>query len=198
MFFENDNLKNIIKNYFSHELQEMKKNKLRVAGLAVCFLCATVFYFDNGEENIEVDDSEKISEEKKIVEVKQTAPQNSDEKIKIVLGANSSRFSIRDPFENLHAPQKTPDKKFFPTSVNPPDKKIFPQNSPAENPKPKEIFILTGTAINEKNKLALVKKLNSNENFIFSVGDTLDGKKISDITDEFILFDNGEKLGIGE
>ena len=62
-------------------------------------------------------------------------------------------------------------------------------------------FILTGTAINFDEKSAIIKKVSPTQdkntpevNLIVSVGDSLDGHQIVDITPSAVIFDDGQKI----
>ena len=66
---------------------------------------------------------------------------------------------------------------------------------------PEKEFILTGTAINFNQKSAIVQKISTaqgknvrEENLIVSVGDSLEGHKIVDITPSAVIFDDGRKI----
>ena len=69
---------------------------------------------------------------------------------------------------------------------------------PAEIPAPKlpeEKIILRGIALGEV-KTALIEKVVSGkiETLFLRVGDSVGGKKILDITDDFVILENDEKL----
>lgn len=71
----------------------------------------------------------------------------------------------------------------------------------AENITPATEFVLTGTAINSDKKVAVVKKISASqgknereENMLLVVGDVLDGRKIVNITEDSIIFDDGNNI----
>ena len=196
------NFEGLFQNFFQGEIKEIQEHKLRIVGFAVCLILVIIFSFDGNAEKIDVSETdekiltENISGDIKNVEVKEVYQSTPNEKIKIVQGANSDELSVRDPFES------PPQKKSVPSMPEPAEQKIFTPPAIVSAEKifvpEQESFVLIGTAISGKNKFALIKKSGAKESLFFSVGDSLDGKKISDITDDFILFSNGEKLFIGE
>lgn len=71
----------------------------------------------------------------------------------------------------------------------------------AENINPAAEFVLTGTAINSDKKAAVVKKISTSqgknereENMLLVVGDVLDGRQVVDITEDSIVFDDGNNI----
>ena len=57
---------------------------------------------------------------------------------------------------------------------------------------PKENFILIGTAISGENKTAMF--LRGSETLFLTVGEEIGGQKISDITPDFVTFENGGRV----
>ena len=197
----NLNFEGSFQNFFKREIKEVQEHKLRIVGFAVCLILVIIFSFDGEAEKIDVGETnekilaENISNDTKNVEVKEVYQSTPNEKIKIVQGANSDKLSVRDPFESPpqpvpSMPEQAEQKIFTPPAIVPPAENFFVPEQ--------ESFVLIGTAISGKNKFALIKKSGVKESLFFSVGDSLNGKEISDITDDFILFSNGEKLFIGE
>lgn len=197
------------KNFWQKDLNELKENPLRFGGLLICFIALVILFFsdDGGGEQINtsknpapVETVEKpatVANDTKIITVKNAKNSNADKNITVVLGANSENAVVHDPF-------KIPQKEKFDT---PPPAEI-PTVQPAiippvaqEPPKLSEKFILRGTAIVGYNKSALIQIISNDknsaaENLILEIGDTLGGKKIIDISQDFLTFDDGEILFI--
>ena len=198
-----------LKNFWQKDLNELKENPLRFGGLLICFIAAVMLFFsdDGGGEQINISENpapaetvEKpatVANNTKIITVKNAKNSSADKNITVVLGANSEEIIVHDPFK---IPQKekidTPPPVEIPT-VQP---AIIPPVA-QEPPKPSEKFILRGTAIVGDNKSALIQiisndKNSSAENLILEIGDTLGGKTIIDISQDFLTFDDGEILFI--
>ena len=127
--------------------------------------------------------------------------------IKAVIGANADEIYIYDPFKN---PNPAPEKKVDPPKVEVPVKAEEKTSKPVEpviviqpapevpaTPKPPEVkFVLHGTALGE-NKVALVQKISEGkvlEILFLKIGDKLNGKKIADIAEKFLTFDDGSSM----
>ena len=112
--------------------------------------------------------------------------------------------------ENVVIPQQVP---IIPPQLSPiPDQTLDLPPIPSVTPiitevatepvkLPEKEFILTGTAINFNQKSAIVQKISTaqgknvrEENLIVSVGDSLEGHKIVDITPSAVIFDDGRKI----
>ena len=112
--------------------------------------------------------------------------------------------------ENVVIPQQVP---IIPPQLSPiPDQTLDLPPIPSVTPiitevatepvkLPEKEFILTGTAINFNQKSAIVQKISTaqgknvrEENLIVSVGDSLEGHKIVDITPSSVIFDDGRKI----
>lgn len=196
-------IKSKLKSILAEDLKEIRENKIRFAALVICLGAVLIFsfadFFDSDEE-IDLNESKIVVDEEMKVDEKNIPAKNfyiaSDEDIIPVIGANSDALFVRDPFKGAKKNKPVPTKKFLPP-VTPPN---IP---PVANTNPNEKFILVGTAIGE-NKTALVKKFSSSSdknsvgaNLILSVGDTLQGKTVTDITAEFLQFADGSRLYIG-
>ena len=178
-----------MKEFFKSQLDEISQNKLRI-GLLTLILIGTLIYastdFETGEE-IELDETAKDLSAK-------TVAVNS-EKVKSVIGASNEEFYIYDPFHNP-AP---PDEKV--EEILPPVEPVIivqPVEKVEEVPKPpEEKFILKAVALSE-NKTALVEKISEGnvETIFVKIGDTIGGKKISDIDADFIKFDDNSIMTI--
>ena len=98
---------------------------------------------------------------------------------------------VSDPFagEEKPKPKQQPPKSF----VEPvPQIVIQPLPQPVEQPKPQEKIILTGTAISGENKTAMF--LRDKETLFLTVGEEIGGKKILDISVDFVMFEDGQKV----
>ena len=175
--------------FFKNELNEMKKNKVRVFSVTLCFLFAVTFaiwnFFDTGEE-IDISD-EKISDKKN------SDDEVADEKIKVARGANSDILFVQNPFaieveEEIEIPQ-VQEKIVEPIKVE--------ETPPQEiSPPVEENFYLLGTAVTAEEKFALLQITtnSSTENFFATIGDIVNGRRISDISADSLTFDDGTKI----
>ena len=185
--------------FWRDNLKEIQENKIRFAAVLICFVFVVILFFsdDSGEEIIlaenpaPVEFSENIGAGTKIIAVKNSATSNLGENVKVVIGANSEDLFVHDPFK---IPPKEKVKPVeIPTEITPPPVAQIPTL-------PNEKFILRGTAIIGKNKSALVQKISGNdkneENLILEIGDTINGKKIFDISTDSLILEDGETLYI--
>ena len=183
-----DELKEILR----RELDELKQNKIRVGALAACAIVLLIFAItddtSDGEEII-LEESPPVTKD---LPVKILPVPKSPDGVKIVLGANADRIFIGDPFASeeeskiLPPPQPTPPLPKIPaptTSTIPPQSRIESK---------KEKFVLTGTAISGENKIAMF--LRGNETLFLTIGEEIGGRKISDITPDFVTFEDGTKV----
>jgi len=213
-----------LKKFFEREREEIEKHKVRI-GIAIFFALATIIFavsdFGENAETISVETSqveENISAEKnsdkkipdkKIPDKKISAVEkNAEENIIAVIGANSETLFVKDPFQVAEVEEVEETESVEPEKVVEEDKNISatknftPQieNSapaPKNNSAVDEKFILTGTAIGDTQRTALVqhykdKKLEGT--IILQVGDSLNGKKVVRITEDALIFDDGEKI----
>ena len=196
-----------LNDFWQKDLKEIKENPARFAALIFCFVVAAILLLTDensaGEEiNLAENPApvetpapaENLPADKKVVAIKNAATANADKNIAVVLGANSDELYIFDPF-------KSPPKE----NVQPPPPEIPPviiQPPPAAQvpAAPNFKFILRGTVIVGDKKSALIQKIIPNEknsgdeNLIFEIGDSLNGKKILDINQESVTFEGGEIL----
>lgn len=181
-----------LKEILRRELDELKQNKIRVGILAGCVVILLIVSItDDGSDGEEIilDEPPPLTKD---LPIKTLPVAKSPDGVKIVLGANADRLFIGDPFavEEKVAPEPPPTPE--PT---PPLPKIPPPSIIIEPPKPelpKEQIILTGTAISGDNKTAMF--LRGNETVFLTVGEEIGGRKISDITSDFVTFDDGERI----
>jgi len=200
-----------LKNFWQKDLKELQENPLRFGGLLICFIAVVALFFSDdggGEqinisenpapvENVKTENIKTPANDTKVIAVKNAKNSSADKNITVVLGANSEELVVHDPFK---VPQKekieTPPPAEIPT-VQP---VIIPPVA-QEQPKLSEKFILRGTAIVGYKKSALIQMISNDknsaaENLILEIGDTLGGKKIIDISQDFLTFDDGEILFI--
>ena len=201
-----DKLKAKLQNFWQNDLKEIKESPVRFGGLLICFIATIILFFtdDGGGEEINLSENpapvetvENVSGDKKIVPVKIAATSDADKNITVVLGANSDSLYIHDPFK-VHVEEKIEE----PSPVEIPTVQpviIAPPPPVAQDSiKPVVKIFLRGTAVIGDKKSALIQiisdKDSAAENLILEIGDNLDGKKIIDINQEFVTFDNGENL----
>ena len=200
-----DKLKDKLQNFWQNDLKEIKESPVRFGGLLICFIAAISLLLtdenSNGEEiNLTENPApvETVTNDKKIIPVKNAATSNADKNITVVLGANSDSLYVHDPFkfpleEIVEEPPPVEIPPVLPVIIAPPP-------PVAQDSKSELKIFLRGTAIIGDKKSALIQiisdKDSAAENQILEIGDILDGKKIIDISQDFVTFDNGEILSL--
>lgn len=193
------------KKILQRELEELQQNKVRAIALGAAFVILLIVWIidDNSSgEEINLDESittVDVPTATKDLPVVNLPIEKSSDGVTLVLGANAEPLFIGDPFAGEE--KSTPPPKIVQPPENPPVQPILIQPPPPtplpkiiEQPKPQEKFILTGTAISGTNKTAMF--LRGNETIFLTVGEEIGGKKISDITPDFVIFEDGERVFI--
>ena len=169
-----------LKRILARELDELKQNKIRVGALIACLFVLLIFWA--------VDDS---SDDEEII-LTEEPPVTKDLPVK-VLPAPANALFIGDPFaveeEKIPAPPPEPPPK-IPAAPVP----IIPIQPPPQAPieQPQEKFVLIGTAISGANKTAMF--LRGSETLFLTIGEEIGGRKISDITPDFVTFEDGGRV----
>ena len=185
-----------LKKIFRHELDELKQNKIRATALGVCFIVLLIFWItDDSSDGEEI----SLNEETPAVDTQPATkdlpvvnlPTKSPDGVTLVLGANADPLFVGDPFAGKEKPKPTPPP---PKVILPPVPPATPQPQPSAPPPPQEKITLTGTAISGENKTAMF--LRGKETLFLTVGEEINGKKISDITPDFVTFADGERIFI--
>ena len=188
-----------LKKILQHELDELKENKIRVVALGVCLVVVLIFWItDTGSDGEEINLNEPTTAvvappvTKDLPAVNPT-PEKSFDGVTLVLGANADPIFVGDPFAGKEKPKPPPKV------VMPPIPPIMLQPQPPKipeqpKPQPQEKIILTGTAISGANKLAMF--LRDKETLFLTIGEEIGGKKISEITPDFVTFADGERVFI--
>lgn len=184
-----------LKNFLSHELDEIKKDKVRVIGLVVCLIALLIFLaVDDSSSGEEIILNDKPPATKDLP-VKVLHVEKSPDGVTKVLGAKADALLIEDPFAVEEKPKLEPPPPRIdnrapkisevvpPIAIQPPKPKTEPS---------KETLTLKGTAISGDNKRAMI--LRGDETLFLTIGDEISGRKISDITADFVTFDNGERV----
>ena len=191
-----------LKKFLSRELDELKQNKIRTTALVVCLIIAVIVWTvddsSSGEE-IVLNDAPPVTKD---LPVKSLPVEKSPDGVTIVLGANADALFIADPFAGEEKPKPPPQPKSQPPPTAPPQLPAIPQPpiviQPPEPPpqveSPKEPLTLTGTAISGDNKTAMF--LRGKETLFLTIGDEIDGRRIVDITADFVTLDNNEVITI--
>ena len=176
-----------LKKFLQRELEELKQNKVRAIALGVCLLILLIFLIsdDSGGEEIILNETPPPVT-KDLPAVNLPAEKLSDG-VTLVLGANAEKLFIGDPFAGKEKPKPPPKTVEFPPIVIQPP----PQEKPV---KLEEKIILTGTAISGEKKLAMF--LRGKETLFLTIGEEIGGKKIFDISPDFVTFEGGEKFFI--
>ena len=198
-----------LKKLLQSNIDEIKENKIRFVALCICFLVVVILFFSDensgGEEIIiseasvsieNPDVAENVSADKKVFIVKNSATSNADKSITVVLGANSDSLYVHDPFK---FPVEEKIEPLAPVEIPTVQPVIIAPPVAQESPKPAVKFILRGTAIIGDKKSALIQIISDNknsdaENLILEIGEIINGKKIIDISQDFIIFDDGETV----
>ena len=186
-----------LKEILQHELEELKQNKIRAIALGVCFVVVFIFWIvDDTSDDEEINLSEPTTTADappltKDLPVVNLPPEKSPDGVTLVLGANPDPIFVGDPFAGKEKPKPPPKV------VTPPVPPIVfqPPKIPELPPQPpQEKIILTGTAISGANKLAMF--LRDKKTIFLTIGEEINGKKISDITPDFVTFADGERVFI--
>lgn len=184
---ENKDLKDFFRVFWQNELEEIKKNKIRVVALIIFSLAATFFMLSDEEEQQiilednpkieQVEKNEKVSSSKNVITVRkdnsESEPESKEKNISVVIGANSDELYIGDPFAIEEEVEVAMKKEVTEIPATPPQLPQLPQIPDQLPPIPLQIpvlpeissasaedFILTGTAIGV-NKNAIVKKIST-------------------------------------
>ncbi|MBR4642440.1 MAG: hypothetical protein IKO74_06915 [Selenomonadaceae bacterium] len=178
-----------LKKFLQRELEELKQNKVRAIALGVCLLILLIFLIsdDSGGEEIILNETPlPVTKDLPAVNLPE---KKSPDGVTLVLGANAEKLFIGDPFAGKEKPKTSPKPK--PIELPP----IVIQPPPQEKPvKLEEKIILTGTAISGEKKLAMF--LRGKETLFLTIGEEIGGKKIFDISPDFVTFEGGEKFFI--
>ena len=187
-----------LKKILQHELDELKQNKIRATALGVCFIVLLIFW---ATDDSSVGEEISLNEEPPAVDTPPATkdfpvvnlPTKSPDGVTLVLGANADPLFVGDPFAGKEKPKSAPPP---PKVILPPIPPVAPPPQPQTSapPPPQEKITLTGTAISGENKIAMV--LRGKETLFLTVGEEINGKKISDITPDFVTFENGERIFI--
>ncbi len=188
------------KKFFRHELNELKENKIRAGTLVVLFFVTAIVFVlddDSGGEEIILNEPKKISDAPatKDLPAANLPEKNSADGVTLVLGANADPIFVSDPFAGEK--KISPPKKIVQPPSTPQLPPIIPQppfTPPkiSEQTKPTEKIILTGTASSGGKKLAMF--LCGKETIFLTLGEEIGGKKISDITADFVAFEDGTRV----
>ena len=179
-----------LKKFLSRELDELKRNKIRAGALGVCFVVLFIFWLgedDSGEE-ISLDAPKSPPPATKDLPAKPLPVSKNLDGVKIVLGADADALNVADPFADEEKPKPPP-------KVAPPQPIVLqpPQPiQPAPKTESREKIILTGTAISGNSKIAMF--LRGKETIFLSIGDEIGGKKILDITPDFVTLEGGVRV----
>ena len=187
-----------LKKILQHELDELKQNKIRATALGVCFMVLLIFW---ATDDSSVGEEISLNEEPPAVDTQPATkdlpvvnlPTKSPDGVTLVLGANADPLFVGDPFAGKEKPKPAPPP---PKVILPPIPPATPQPQPQPSapPQPQEKITLTGTAISGENKTAMF--LRGKETLFLTVGEEINGKKISDITPDFVTFADGERIFI--
>ena len=202
-----------MKDFLKAQLDKVRENKLRfgflLAALFVTIIFAVTDPFERGEE-IDLEPQTISQVETVPTQAVENLPERNvtpatNGNVKAVIGANADEIYIYDPFKSP-APEKVaePPKVEVPVKADdkpstPPEPVIIIQPAPEvpAPPKPPEIkFVLQGVALGE-NKVAMVQKISEGkllEMLFVKIGDKLNGKKIADISEDFLTFDDGNRM----
>ena len=176
------------KEILQRELDELKQNKIRVIALGVCFIVLLIFWItDDASDEEEIILTEEPPATKDLP-VKVLPVAKSPDGVKVVLGANADRLFIGDPFAVEEKTKPAPPPQPLP-KIPAPSIVIQPKPEP-----PTEKIVLMGTAISGSNKTAMF--LRGDETLFLTIGEKIGGRKISDITPDFVTFEDGAVISM--
>lgn len=179
-----------LKKLLSSDLEEIKQHKIRVIALGVCAVALLIFVTvdENSGEEINLNEPTEISKPvakdlpvTKDLPAKPLPVEKNSEGVTLVMGANADALTVGNPF--LGEEKINPPKPATPILIQPP---AIPQA------KSKEKISLTGTAISGGNKTAMF--LRDKETIFLTIGDELNGRRIVDITPDFVTFADGGRV----
>lgn len=192
-----------LKKFLNRELAELRENKIRAIAIGVLFVGLLIYWFMSDEKSEEIILTEEPSVTKdelpvaKDLFVKVSSVEKSPDGVTPVLGANSDTLFVGDPFEveeKIEAEPSPPPPVIPPPpipQITPPV--VIQPPSVIEKPAaPKEQVVLTGVAISGETKMAMI--LRDKETLFLTVGEEIGGRKIIDITPEFVTLDDGERV----
>ena len=174
-----------LKKFLSRELDELKRNKIRVVALGICVvILLIVWLIDNTSRGEEIALNEPTpAPPTSDLPVKPLSAVKSVDGVTTVLGADASPLIVADPFAGAQKPKPAP-KVVAPNLPTIPNPKPQPPT-----PKPQESITLTGTALSGTSKTAMF--LRGKETLFLTIGDEIGGRKISDITADAVIFADG-------
>lgn len=175
-----------LKKILQRELEELKQNKVRAIALGVCFVVLLIFLISDGSGDEEIILNETPPPVTKDLPAVNLPEKKSPDGVTLVLGANAEKLFIGDPFAGKEKPKPPKTVEFPPIVIQPP-----PQEKTIE---PEEKIILTGTAISGAKKWAMF--LRGKETLFLTIGEEIGGKKIFEISPDFVTFEGGEKVFI--
>ena len=172
-----------LKKFLSRELDELKRNKIRVVALGVCVvILLIVWLIDNTSRGEEIALNEPTpAPATSDLPVKPLTAVKSVDGVTTVLGADASPLIVADPFAGAQKPKPAP-------KVVAPNLPTIPNPQPPP-PKSQESIALTGTALSGSSKTAMF--LRGKETLFLTIGDDIGGRKISDITADAVIFADG-------
>lgn len=180
-----------LKQFLQHELNELKENKIRAIALSACFVVVLFFWIgDDSSDGEEIILNEEPPPLTKDLPVKVLPVEKNPDGVTIVLGADADELFIDDPFAGEEKPKPAPPSP-KPVTVEPVPPVII-QPPPKIPEQTKEKIILTGTAISGDNKTAMF--LRGKETLFLTIGEEIGGKKISDISVDFVTFEDGGRV----
>lgn len=190
-----------LKKILSRELDELKQHKVRAIALGVCVIVLLIVWtIDDGSggEEIILVDAPPVTKDLPVkpLPVKPLPVEKNPDGVTVVLGANADALFIGDPFAGEEKPKPKPQPPTPPLPAIPqPQTVIQPPEPTQPTPQveqPKEPLTLTGTAISGDNKTAMI--LRGKETLFLTIGDVIDGRRILDITPDFVTLDDGERI----
>ena len=178
-----------LKKRLRHEIDEIRRNKIRVVALGVCVVIAAIMWLINNSsrgEEIALNEPTPAPATRDLP-VKPLPVMKSVDGVTTVLGADASPLIVSDPFAGTQKPKPAP-------KVAAPILPTIPNPTPPTAPPPQESITLTGTALSGNFKTAMF--LRGKETLFLTIGDDIGGRKISDITRDAVIFADGSIVTI--
>ncbi len=190
-----------LKNFWEKNLEEIRANRIRFAAIIACLILAVIVALDDyssaGEE-IPLRTTQPELPAPSPVTTQNNPP--ATENLIAVTGANPNELYVYNPFQQPPKPQPAPIEIELPEPAEIPQFTTPPPIIPvAQEPAPKseEKFILRGTAISGNHQSAIINKISSGEkyeNLVVSLGEHISGRRVVEISADFVSLEDGTKI----
>jgi len=195
----------------AREVAQIKEHRLRIIiAMTVSLVLASLFISFNLEDEPSASGNNNVEQPANETkeEVKSTPKIKSSQKI-LGLQKAAENVDLINPFkvDLKETPPAVPPVIPAPVPALPVTPIMQPPTPVAAEVEPKTILNLKGTAISGDKKLAVVAIIKSSkdnngksksESQLVKIGDEVNGRKVTDIGKNFIVFDDGQKLDMSK